>query len=69
MVEKDIKPNSIRFLVFSHSSCLETKNHLYKISILYNGAIENIDELISNYDILGAKIFNFIIYVEKNWKT
>lgn len=66
---KRYKAEFIRFLVFSHSSCLETKNHLYKISILYNGAIENINELISNYDILGAKIFNFIIYVEKNWKT
>lgn len=63
---KRYKAEFIRFLVFSHSSCLETKNHLFKISVLYKGTIENIDELINRYDSLGAKIYNFIIYVEKN---
>ena len=66
---KRYKAEFIRFLVFSHSSCLETKNHLFKISVLYKGTIENNDELIYRYDSLGAKIYNFIIYVEKNWKT
>lgn len=55
----------IKFLVYSLSSCLETKNHLFKISVLYHGTIDNIDELISSYDNLGGKIFNFIVYVEK----
>lgn len=66
---KRYKADFIKFLVYSHSSCLETKNHLFKISVLYHGTIDNIDELISSYDNLGGKIFNFIVYVEKNWKT
>jgi four helix bundle protein len=66
---KKYKADFIRFLVFSHSSCLETKNHLEKINHLYKGVIPNNEELIAQYDILGAKIFNFIKYVEENWKT
>ncbi|MFM7018377.1 four helix bundle protein [Flavobacterium sp.] len=63
------KAEFIRFLVFSHSSCLETKGHLIKINHLYEGLIPNIEKYISDYDNLGAKIFNFIKYVESNWKT
>lgn len=63
------KNDSIRFLVFSHSSCLETKNHLIKINHLYNGLIPEIERFIIDYNNLGAKIFNFIKYVEQNWKT
>lgn len=66
---KKYKADFIRFLVFSHSSCMETKNHLYKISVLYPTAFENWDDLILRYDHLGGKIYNFIAYVEKNWKT
>ncbi len=43
---KRYKADFIRFLVFSHSSCLETKNHLDKIDNLYKGTIPNNDELI-----------------------
>ena len=63
------KAEFIRFLVFSHSSCFETKGHLIKINHLYEGLIPNIEKYISDSDILGAKIFNFIKYVESNWKT
>ncbi len=66
---KRYKADFIRFLVFSHSSCLETKNHLEKIDNLYKGVILNNKQLITQYDILEAKIFNFIKYVEENWKT
>jgi four helix bundle protein len=66
---KRYKADFIRFLVFSHSSCMETKNHLFKISILYSTAFENWDDLILQYDNLGGKIYNFIKYVEENWKT
>ena len=66
---KRYKADFIRFLVFSHSSCLETKNHLFKISKLYPAECENIKDLVVQYDNLGGKIYNFIIYVEKNWKT
>lgn len=66
---KRYKAEFIRFLVFSHSSCMETKNHLNKIFILYPNAFEKMEDLILRYDNLGGKIYNFITYVEKNWKT
>jgi four helix bundle protein len=66
---KNYKADFIRFLVFSHSSCLETKLHLEKIDVLYKGLIVNLDYFIDEYDRLGAKIFSFIKYVENNWKT
>ena len=66
---KRYKADFIKFLVYSHSSCLETTNHLEKISILYKGTIKDIDVLIKEYDQLGGKIFNFIKYVEENWRT
>ena len=66
---KRYKADFIKFLVYSHSSCLETTNHLEKISKLYQGAIKDIETIIREYDQLGGKIFNFIKYVEENWKT
>lgn len=65
---KRYKAEFIRFLVFSHASCLETKNHLFKIDRLYPGVVPNIESFIEEYDILGAKIFTFIKYVEEHWK-
>lgn len=62
------KNEFIRFLVFSHSSCLETFNHLLKIEILYP-EIEDFQMLKNEFDALGIKISNFISYVEKNWKS
>jgi len=63
------KADFIKFLVYAHSSCLETKGHLIKINHLYKDLIPEIDRFITDYDNLGAKIFNFIKYVESNWKT
>ncbi len=63
------KAEFIRFLTFSWSSCLETVNHLEKINHLYCDTIENSEELISKYNELSAKTFNFIKYAEQNWKT
>lgn len=65
---KRYKAEFIRFLVFSHASCLETKNHLLKINHLYPSVVPDIHIFIDKYDILGAKIFTFIKYVEENWK-
>ena len=65
---KRYKADLIKFLVYAHSSCDETKNHLKKISILYPAHMKSEENLQEEYDILGAKIFNFIRYVEKNWK-
>ncbi|WP_396178693.1 four helix bundle protein [Flavobacterium sp.] len=43
---KSYKACFIRFLVFSHSSRMETKNHSFKISMLYPTAFDNWDDLI-----------------------
>ena len=66
---KRYKADFIKFLVYSHASCLETKAHLNKIRFLYTDLIPDVDQFIADYDILGAKIYNFIQYVESNWKT
>ncbi len=66
---KRYKADFIKFLVYSHASCLETKAHLIKIKHIYMGLLPDVDRFISDYDILGAKIYNFIQYVESNWKT
>ncbi len=68
-MEEKYKAEFVRFLFFSWSSCLETVNHLEKINHLYNEVIENNEELILKYNELSSKIFNFIKYVEQNWKT
>jgi four helix bundle protein len=62
------KADFIRFLVFSHASCLETINHIYKITILYPDLNVEFESFVQKYENLGGKIFNFIAYVEKNWK-
>lgn len=62
------KADFIRFLVFSHASCLETINHIYKISVLYTDLKMEFEPFIQMYENLGGKIFNFMTYVEKNWK-
>ena len=66
---KRYKADFIKFLTYSYSSCLETMNHIEKINYLYPNKIQNDKEIIENYDKLGAKIFSFIKYVEKQWKT
>lgn len=62
------KNEFVRFLIFSHSSNLETINHLKKIKILYP-KITSTPSLLEEYVILGIKISNFITYVEKNWRS
>jgi four helix bundle protein len=63
------KADFIKFLIYSHSSCLETINHLEKITKLYPNCFENNSEIIDKYEQLGGKLFNFIKYVEENWKN
>ncbi len=60
------KAEFVRFLTFSWASCLETINHLEKIKYLYGNLFRN--DFIQNYEILSAKIYSFIKYVENNWK-
>ena len=62
------KADFICFLVFSHSSCLETIGHIYKITVLYPNLKVEFEPFIQIYENLGGKIFNFMSFVEKNWK-
>ncbi|MBK0371251.1 four helix bundle protein [Flavobacterium agrisoli] len=62
------KADFVRFLVFSHSSCLETINHINKIILLYPDLKDNFQPFNLQYENLGGKIYNFIKYVEQNWK-
>ncbi len=65
---KRYKDDFIRFLIYSQSSCDETISHLNMISDLhFNGSPLN--DLISEYDILGKKINKFVQYVEESWMT
>jgi four helix bundle protein len=66
---KRYKPDFIRFLIYSHASCLETINHLEKLEYLYPVEKNIFNNLGEQYDILGAKIYSFIKYVEQNWKS
>lgn len=66
---KRYKSDFIKFLVYSHSSNLETGNHLIKISNLYPEFEQEAEILIKSYDSLGIKIHNFLEYVERSWKT
>jgi four helix bundle protein len=62
------KADFIRFLVFSHASSLETINHINKLAYLYSELKTEFEPFIQEYEYLGGKIYNFINYVEKNWK-
>ncbi len=60
------KDEYIRFLIFAHSSCDETISQLIMISDIHFP--ENpLTDLISQYNILGRKINNYIQYVENSW--
>ena len=62
------KPDFLKFLVYSQSSCDETTSQLEMIIELYPDIPDFID-LGTDYDNLGKKINSFIQYVETNWKT
>ena len=61
------KQDFVKFLTYSHASLLECLSQLEMIDELYD--ISEIKELRKKYDFLGGKIFSFIQYVEKNWKS
>ena len=63
------KQEFLRFLTFSHASCLETQCHLEKLQEIYPDLKKEFQELLKKYDILGAKIYKFTQYVTKNWNT
>ncbi|WP_373056936.1 four helix bundle protein [Zunongwangia sp. H14] len=61
------KKDFLKFLTYAHASLLECLSQLEMVDELYD--IAEIKELKQKYDILGGKIFSFIQYVEKNWRT
>ena len=60
------KQDFIKYLIYSHASLLECLSQLEMIDQLYD--FPEIRDLKANYEILGAKIYNFIKYVEKEWR-
>ena len=65
---KRYKPEFIKFLVYSHSSCDETISQLEMLKGLYP-EIKDFSQLFEEYENPGKKIHSFIEYVESNWKT
>ena len=64
------KADFIRFLVYSHSSCDETKEHLEFLHDTDSLTDKQMfDGLMSRYDELGAKISRFINSVERRHRT
>ncbi|SHL16075.1 four helix bundle protein [Flavobacterium xanthum] len=64
---KRYKMDFIKFLTYSHASNLETICHLEKLAVLYPNVSTEMITLQKEYDVLGAKLFSFLRYVESNW--
>ncbi len=62
------KPDFIKFLIYSHSSCDEATSQLEMLISLYPDNQE-FSGLLPKYEDLGKKINSFIQFVENNWKT
>jgi len=62
------KSEFIRYLVFSNSSCDETIIHLHFIRDTHKNIELEIEQLITDYNILGGKINKYIQYVENQWR-
>ncbi|WP_027376880.1 four helix bundle protein [Kaistella palustris] len=65
---RSYKADYLRFLVFSHSSCDETTNHLLEITRLYPDITE-FNEILEKYKLLGGKLHNYTEYVKNNWRS
>lgn len=61
------KPDFIKFLVYSYASNLEAHSQAEFINVSYPQ--EGWNGIAQELDALGIKIYNFISYVEKNWRT
>ena len=66
---KDYKHEFIRFIIFSHSSSLETVNHLEKLGVLHPELSTEAALLKEDYAILSQKLYAFMNYVKKSWRT
>ena len=61
------KADFIKYLVYSHSSCLESISQSEFLSVI--NPQTGWEELVEDLNKLGIKISNFITYVETSWKT
>jgi four helix bundle protein len=64
---KRYKADFIKYLVYSHASCLEAISQAEFLDEIYPDSGWN--EIAKELDNAGIKIYNFIKYVENNWKT
>ncbi len=61
------KADFLKYLVYSHASLLESISQSDFLEEIHPGT--GWAEISTELDSLGIKIFNFINYVEENWKT
>lgn len=62
------KPEFIRYLVFAQASCDEATNQATTLEELYPDILE-FSDVLTDLDVLGKKINNYIKYVETSWRT
>ncbi|WP_303918147.1 four helix bundle protein [Draconibacterium sediminis] len=60
------KQDFIRFLVYAQASCDEANSQLTMINELHFDS-KGLNDLISDYELLGKKLHKFIEYVERHW--
>lgn len=60
------KADFIKFLVTSYASCLEATSQAEFLAEIHPESVW--DDIAEELDKLGVKIFNFLSYVENNWK-
>ena len=65
---KRFKADFIKFLIYSNSSCDETLSQLEMLKELYP-EMKDFNQLLTEYENPGRKIYSFIEYVENNWKA
>jgi len=61
------KADFLKFLIYSHASCLESTSQAEFLSTIHPNT--EWERIAVELDKIGIKIYNFIDYVEKNWKT
>ncbi len=59
----------IRFLIYAHASNHETIGHLEKLKVLYPNHKFEISKFLEAYFDLGGKIYRFIEFIQKNWRS
>jgi hypothetical protein len=67
-IRRSSKAEYIKYLIYAQASCDETLNHLETLVLLYPD-IQDFLDMISEYNVLGKKINNYILWVENNWNA